>query len=186
MGKLEPSSPDRPFSGPRLMESRMGKLELVMETDKVSIYSPKYSGEAMTEFEFFLSNNKALPQPQLKNDFDAIISTLNKMQSDCGARENLFRLEVGRIKAIPLFIAQRTIKNLGTVRLYCIRLSNRLLIIGNGGVKLVRKYEEDTILSAIVDSLRRIEHKIFLKARSKHIDYEDFDGIKHIIETLTI
>ena len=34
----------------------MGKLELVIESDNVSIYSPKYDGETQTEFEKFLSD----------------------------------------------------------------------------------------------------------------------------------
>lgn len=47
----------------------MGKLELVIESDNVSIYSPKYDGETQTEFEKFMSDNGSLPQPQLKKDF---------------------------------------------------------------------------------------------------------------------
>lgn len=35
----------------------MGKLELVIESDNVSIYSPKYDGETQTEFEKFMSDN---------------------------------------------------------------------------------------------------------------------------------
>ena len=44
----------------------MGKLELVMETEKVSMYSPKYDGETLTEFEKFLSANQNQSHPQLK------------------------------------------------------------------------------------------------------------------------
>lgn len=43
----------------------MGKLELVMETEKVSIYSPKYDGEANNEFEKFMLVNSAYANPQL-------------------------------------------------------------------------------------------------------------------------
>lgn len=85
----------------------MGKLELVIESDNVSIYSPKYDGETQTEFEKFMSDNGSLPQLQLKKDFDAIMVVIKKMVEDCGARENLFRLEGKNIKAIPLFIEQR-------------------------------------------------------------------------------
>ena len=45
----------------------MGKLELVIESDNVSIYSPKYDGETQTEFEKFLSDNGSLPHPQLSS-----------------------------------------------------------------------------------------------------------------------
>ena len=51
--------------------------------------------------------NGSLPDPQLKKDFDAIISVIKKMVDDCGARENLFRLEGKNIKAIPLCVEQR-------------------------------------------------------------------------------
>lgn len=85
----------------------MGKIELVIESDSISIYSPRFDGEAMTEFEKFLSIKDTLPHQQLKKDFDAIIVAIQKMRLDCGARENLFRLEGGNIKAIPLCTAQR-------------------------------------------------------------------------------
>ena len=78
----------------------MGKLELVIESDNVSIYSPKYDGETQTEFEKFMSDNGELENPQLKKDFDAIIAAIKKIIDDCGARENLFRPEGNNIKAI--------------------------------------------------------------------------------------
>lgn len=80
----------------------MGKLELVIESDNVSIYSPKYDGERQTEFEKFMSDNVSPPHQQIKKDFDAIIAVIQKMVDDCGARENLFRPEGKNIKAIPL------------------------------------------------------------------------------------
>ena len=83
----------------------MGKLELVIESENISIYSPKFDGETMTEFEKFMFINRYLSYPQLKRDFDAIISVIKKMTDDCGARENLFRLEGGNIKAIPLCVS---------------------------------------------------------------------------------
>lgn len=164
----------------------MGKLELVVESENVSIYSPKYDGETMTEFEKFMSNNGTLPHPQLKKDFDSIISVIKKMLDDCGARENLFRLEGGRIKAIPLCIDQKRGRGVGSVRLYCIRFSTRLLVIGNGGIKRVAKFEQDPILLSIVNQLRDIEHKIYIETRRAHSDYDDYQTMKRIIETITI
>ena len=67
----------------------MGKLELVIESENISIYSPKFDGETATEFEKFMFINRDLSYPQLKRDFDAIISVIKKMTDDCGARENL-------------------------------------------------------------------------------------------------
>ncbi len=167
-------------------ENDMGKLELIMETEKVSIYSPKYEGESMTEFEKFMSEGSQLKPPQLKKDFDAIISVINKMLDDCGARENMFRLEGGNIKAIPLWIERPRNKKSGTLRLYCIRISDRIIILGNGGIKLVDKYQDDPVLNTIVENLRGIEHDIFKKCKKHKIDYDDFDKIKGILENTTI
>lgn len=164
----------------------MGKLELVVESDNVSIYSPKYEGETQTEFEKFMSNNGSLTHPQLKKDFDAIIAVTKKMIDDCGARENLFRLEGKNIKAIPLCIGQRRGRGVGTLRLYCIRISEKILVIGNGGIKKVRKYEDDPVLLDMVDKLRNIEHQIFVETRRDHTDYNDYQKVKAIIETITI
>lgn len=158
----------------------------MIETDNVSIYSPKYDGETLTEFEKFMSNNGTLSHPQLRKDFDSIIAVIKKMVDECGARENLFRLEGGNVKAIPLCVERRRGGKVGTVRLYCIRISDRLLVIGNGGVKTVAKFEDDPVLLGIVNQLRTIEHQIFVETRRVHSDYDDFVTVKSIIETITI
>lgn len=164
----------------------MGKLELVIESDNVSIYSPKYDGETQTEFEKFMSDNGSLSHPQLKKDFDAIIAVIKKMVDDCGARENLFRLEGKNIKAIPLCVEHRRRRGVGTLRLYCIRISERILVVGNGGIKRVRKYEDDPVLLDIVDKLRSIEHQIYIETRMANSDFEDYQKVKTIIEAITI
>lgn len=80
----------------------MGKIELIFETEKLSIYSPKYDGETQTEFEKFLAVNRKHAHPQLKACFDAILSAIDIIRRN-GAYERYFRLEGGRIKAVPLF-----------------------------------------------------------------------------------
>ena len=78
----------------------MGRLELVMESDSLSVYSPKYDGESHTEFEKFLSLRQSFETAGVKHDFDSIVSAISKMYIECGARENLFRPEGGMVKAI--------------------------------------------------------------------------------------
>ena len=130
--------------------------------------------------------NGSLPDPQLKKDFDAIISVIKKMVYDCGARENLFRLEGKNIKAIPLCVEQRRRRGVGTLRLYCIRISDKILVIGNGGIKKVRKYEDDPVLLDIVDKLSSIEHQIYIETHRAQSDYDDYQRVKSIIETVNI
>ena len=67
----------------------MGRLELVMESDFLSVYSPRYDGESITEFEKFLSLRQSFEKAGVKNDFDSIVSVIAKMYNECGAREYL-------------------------------------------------------------------------------------------------
>lgn len=43
------------------------------------------------------------------------------------------------------------------LRLYCLRLSDKILILGNGGVKSTRVYEDDVNLRAYVITLQKFE-----------------------------
>lgn len=164
----------------------MGYLELITETDNVSIYSPKYEGETLSEFEKFLVSNQSHSNPQLKIFFDAIISVVRKIE-ECGARENLFRLEGGKVKAIPLVVHIRRLdKTVGKMRLYCLRLSERVLIIGNGGVTTARRYEEDPIHFAYVTKLRELDQHIWRLVRQAGTDFDDFKALTEIIQSIII
>lgn len=163
----------------------MGKLELVVETEKVSIYSPKLDGESDNEFRRFLLANKSHEHQQLKISFDAILSAVDKISED-GALERFFRSEGGNIKAIPLLAPlSRVVRDIGKMRLYCLRLSDRLLIIGNGVVTTAQKNKDDPAILSIIKDLRNIERHIERIASQANADYDDFDSLKHIIETVT-
>lgn len=43
------------------------------------------------------------------------------------------------------------------LRLYVIRISDNILILGNGGIKKTRKYNEDPELNRIVEQLQSID-----------------------------
>lgn len=43
------------------------------------------------------------------------------------------------------------------LRLYCLRLSDSVLIVGNGGVKNTQTYEEDKDLNGYVISLQKLD-----------------------------
>lgn len=46
------------------------------------------------------------------------------------------------------------------LRLYCLRLSDRILILGNGGVKNTKTYEESKELSGYVLTLQNFDRLI--------------------------
>lgn len=168
------------------IKRNMGRLELVIENEVVSIYSPVFDEEQKNEFHKFLMENSSWKNPQLKSFFDAIISAIRKME-ECGARENLFRNEGSKVKAVPLYICDQKInRKIGKMRLYCLRLSERLLILGNGGVTTSNKYEDDPKMKKAVDDLRNIDNHIRKIAKRAKTDYEDFESIKKIVETITL
>lgn len=164
----------------------MGRLFLVLQSEKIDIYSPKYDGESITEFEKFLIKNKDHKNPQLKAFFDAIVSAIDKIL-ECGARENLFRPEGGKVKAVPLLIDYPRInKSIGKIRLYCLRVSEQILIIGGGGVTLKQKYQDDPAMLKAVNNLRDVYGKIVKQAKNSRIDYEDYNAISEIINSIVI
>lgn len=159
---------------------------LITETDAINIYSPIFDGESISEFAKFLISNRNHSHPQLRKFFDTILAKIRKME-ECGARENLFRPEGGRIKAMPLYVElPRVNRAVGKLRLYCIRISDRLLILGNGGVTVANKYEDDKFLLNCVNDLRRVEKRLHQEIKKTGTDYDDFDAVKQIIETIDI
>ena len=53
------------------------------------------------------------------------------------------------VQALPLMS--------GKLRLYCLRISDHIVILGNGGVKTTRTYEEDPRLYGYVLDLQKFE-----------------------------
>lgn len=77
-----------------------------------------------------------------------------------GAEENMFRPEGSvkdRVCALPLITVRKSRHARRTLRLYCIRISDELLILGGGGEKSTLTYQEDPILNEKVQTLQKID-----------------------------
>lgn len=111
--------------------------------ENAALYSIKFSSESETEFEKFISKFK--DNAVYNEHYNSIIFALKHIM-EVGAFERYFRNEGGDIKALGL-----DSKNL---RLYCLRLSDSILIIGNGGVKTTRTYQESEELNGYVMNLK--------------------------------
>ncbi len=69
-----------------------------------------------------------------------------------GALERYFRREgtaVDSVAALPVTASK--------LRLYCLRLSDKILILGGGGVKRTKTYQEDAALNGHVITLQKFE-----------------------------
>lgn len=129
----------------------MSEVELVLvnDTGVCTIYTILFSEESETEYERFYS--KFIEDAQLNTDLLRIVQLVDKIAEE-GALERFFRPE-GKMRdsvvALPVLRSK--------LRLYCLRLSDRILVIGNGGVKNSRTYEEDDSLRGYVLTLQKFE-----------------------------
>ena len=124
-------------------------LKTIEQNDNVSLYSICFNGNDVSEYEDFLMKFK--DNSTLNYDFQRILLALEKI-IDRGALERFFRIE-GKMndRVSALAIDSRKL------RLYCLRISDQILIVGNGGVKITRTYQEDEQLSGYVMDLQRFD-----------------------------
>ena len=56
------------------------------------------------------------------------------------------------------------------LRLYCLRLTDEILVLGNGDVKNSRTYEENDTLKGYVMDLQKFERLLKLEVRSGNVE----------------
>ena len=131
-------------------------LKIIEQNDNVGMFSICFDGHDLSEFEKFLNEFK--DNATYNKDFNVILLALSKI-IDKGALERFFRNE-GRMNDNVKALAIDSRK----LRLYCLRISDQILILGNGGVKTTRTYQEDSKLSGYVMDLQTFD-KVLLKAQ---------------------
>jgi len=128
------------------------ELLLVNNTEGCTIYTIQFLSESDSEFERFYARFK--DDAEYNPDLMRIVALINKI-ADMGALERYFRPE-GKLKdgvcALPVLQSK--------LRLYCLRLSDKILVLGNGGVKKTRTYNEDDTLKGYVLTLQNFEKLI--------------------------
>ena len=124
-------------------------LELIEQSQKVSLYSISFEIDRTTEFERFLRKFEA--EASLNTDYQKVLYALSIIL-DKGALERYFRPEGhmnDNLCALPI--------ESGKIRLYCLRISDEILILGNGDVKQTVTYEEDAKLLGYAMDLQKFD-----------------------------
>ena len=124
-------------------------LDIIGQSDKTSLYSISFEMDGTTEFEKFVAEFEM--NSTYNVDYQRIIAALQAILR-LGALERFFRPEGemnDSVAAIPIEGSK--------LRLYCLRISEQIVILGNGGVKTTRTYEEDPKLYGYVMDLQRFE-----------------------------
>lgn len=125
------------------------ELALVNEAENCTVYTIQFVSEDETEFERFYAKFK--DDAEYNPDLMRIVEFINKI-ADKGVLERFFRPEgkfSDSVCALPVVKSK--------LRLYCLRLSDKILILGNGGVKTTRTYDEDDVLKGYVITLQKFE-----------------------------
>ena len=132
------------------------KIELVEEYENVNFYSIHLEGKELTEMEAFFE--KFPIGCEYDDEIDTIISWIDKI-AEKGALERYFRPEGNYgdgVGVIPIDLGKK-------LRLYCLRLSDKILVFGNGGVKDTATWEESKELAPYVKLL--IDTSRFITSR---------------------
>lgn len=120
-------------------------IELIEEHDSVNLYSIHLDQQELSELERFF--DKFPEGCQYDEDIDTILAWIDRI-GERGALERYFRYE-GKfgdgVTAKPI--------ETSNPRLYCIRLSDKILIFGNGGIKDCATWEDSETLSEYVEML---------------------------------
>lgn len=121
----------------------------IVQTNSVGLFSITFEGNDYSEFRKFIEKFK---DDAVRNkELNVILTQIDRIQKN-GALERYFRYEgkmSDHVMALPAFQSG--------LRLYCLRMSDSVLIIGNGGVKDTRTYNEDTELSGYVINLQKLD-----------------------------
>ena len=131
-------------------------IELVEEYENVNFYSIHLNGKELTEMESFFE--KFPIGCEYDDEIDTIIAWIDKI-AEKGALERYFKPE-GKygdgVGVIPIDLGKK-------LRLYCLRLSDKILVFGNGGVKDTATWEESEELAPYVKLL--IDTSRFITSR---------------------
>lgn len=101
-------------------------VELLENHKNVNFYTIRFVDEDLSEFEKFYDTFNAFNE-----DLDKIVYWMNKI-GEQGALERYVRPEGGKLKALPIDTSK--------LRLYCYKLHEGIVILGNGGIKKTKTY----------------------------------------------
>jgi len=126
-------------------------IEEVLKTDVASLFTICFDGDDATEFQKFIEKFKEDASRQ--EELSVILTAINRMLNASGFLERYFRPE-GKMKDHVVALPIESSK----IRLYCLRMSDQVLIVGNGGVKRTKTYEDSEELNGYVITLQKLDN----------------------------
>lgn len=125
------------------------ELYLIQDGENCTLYTLQFLRDIESEFEKFIT--KFREDAEYSEDFSHIAAFITRI-AKTGALERYLRPE-GQMNDSVVALPVTTSK----LRLYCLRLSDKILVLGNGGVKQSQRYEDDPLLNGYVMTLQKFE-----------------------------
>ena len=125
------------------------RITSIGQTNAVGLFSITFEGDSLTEFRKFIEKFK--DDAVRSKELNAILSEIGRIEQN-GALERYFRYEGKMSDHVMALPALRS-----GLRLYCLRMSDSVLIVGNGGVKNTKTYEQDLELNGYVINLQKLD-----------------------------
>lgn len=106
------------------------EIEVFKQFQKANFYTIRFENDEISETDSFIARFEE--DPEHCNDLGIILQWIATMGEEKGTLERYFRPE-RKAQAIPIVTSG--------LRLYCIRISDELVILGNGGIKESQKVQ---------------------------------------------
>ncbi|MNK40617.1 hypothetical protein D3C87_592670 [compost metagenome] len=139
-------------------------LEVFEQYEEVTYYTIRYDQEEYSETEKFFLN--FMDKKEFKEDIDIISRKIENIGRK-GCEERHFR-HAGKMRDDVCSLPEYCIGS--KLRLYAIKVSKNVVILGNGGYKNTKTYNEDPVLNNYVTTLQIIDGKLKRKIYHKKIN----------------
>lgn len=133
-------------------------IELLEENGKVGIYSPRFAGESDSEFIKFVKANK----DKHRKDVLTILERIEKIKENL-LEDRHIRYEGkkrDRVAALPAHF------DVCSLRVYILCISDQIIVIGGGGLKSTRTYNETPELAEWVRKMQALDEGIRTRQNS--------------------
>ena len=143
------------------------KLQSIAEAENGSLFSICFEGDSISEFEKFVQEHNE----SYSKDLNTILTAIKRMLEVSGFLERYFQYN-DNVCALPI--------DSGKLRLYCVRINDSILILGNGGVKKAQKYQDCDNLNGYVVTLQKLDKALKIAIKSGEVTIEEKIGRAHV------
>jgi hypothetical protein len=149
---------------------------------RVKFYTVRWDETLLSETDKFFQ--RFLETESLQNyreDFDEIVALIKIMGEQVGAAERFFRFE-DAAQALPpkstVYVRQLLVSDgQNTLRLYCTRLRDNIVVLFNGGIKSSQKVSDSPDLTAKFREAQHFAKKIDKAIQEKDILMDEENGV---------